>query len=158
MTGLRDSVVLDLLNALHDGIAGTSPAQVSFGEPEGFTSGDFLAIGVTDPGAGRPTQSANSQTDWAALSMGSGYDETGEIACSAWSVNGSDDMQEVVAKAYARLSEVLAYIRANYTDTNLLGVQGLWELRLAGHELQTFRTDGGCIAYLLFRLAFQATI
>ena len=154
------TVQLALLKALVDLFKGVTFASVSFGEPVALQSGDFLAVGISDPEAGGRSSAASSSIDWSTSMTPDGYAESGEIMCAAISVSGSDDLELAAESAYAILSAAVGAIRDNYTatqGTNLLGVEGLWELHLSSVELPVLVPgEFGATAYLLFRLAFQA--
>ena len=157
MAGSRFSVAPDLMFTLYAQLPEVIDAEISLSDPAGLSSGDYLGIGVTDPGANAPSVAATGGTDWRTSMTWDGFDDVGEISLSAWSVSGSDDMSEVITNVFALRSAVGEFVIDNYSDMDLLGVTGLWELKLSSYELSTFRVDGGCTAYLLFRLAYQAT-
>ena len=159
MTGLRSSVVPDLLTALHQLYSARLPeATVTLGSLTALVSGVHLAVGVTDPDASKPTTSATSSVDWRASTVDAGFDESGEVALAAAVVLGSDDLPEAIAAVYAVLAAVVAGVRAVWSPSNLLGVGGLWDLHVASTELITGQDAGGSLAYLLIRVAFQASI
>lgn len=159
MTGPRSSVVPDLLAALHQLYSARLPeATVTLGSLTALVSGVHLAVGVTDPDASKPTTSATSSVDWHASTIDAGFDEAGEIALAAAVALGSDDLPEAIASVYVVLAEVVAGIRAVWSPSDPLGVGGLWDLHVASTELVTGQDDGGCLAYLLIRVAFQASI
>lgn len=154
------TVHLSLLRALYALWSGSVSASVSFGEPVALQSGNFLAVGVTDPEAAGKSSAASATIDWASTMTPDGYAESGEVACAVVVIDGSDDLEPVADAAYGILAEAVELIRNNYTATNgtdLLGVTGLWELRLASVELSVLAPgEYGATAYLLFRLAYQA--
>lgn len=159
MTGPRSSVVPDLLLALHALYSDRLPeATVTLGSLTALVSGTHLAVGVTDPDASKPTTSATSTVDWHASTIDAGFDESGEVALAAAVALGSDDLPEAITAVYVVLAEVAAGIRAAWSLSNLLGVCGLWDLHVSSTELVTGQDGGGCLAYLLIRVAFQASI
>lgn len=151
---------LALLKALVSLFTSSLDASVSFGEPLELQSGDYLAVGVTDPEAAGKSSAASSSIDWATVMSPDGYSESGEIMCAAISTAGTDDLETVADSAYAILAAAVNAIRSNYTatnGTNLLGVPGLWELRLSSVELPVLAPgEFNATAYLLFRFSFQA--
>ena len=158
MAGPQFTVVPDLMFALFAQLPDVlEDVEVSLSDPAGLSSGDYLGIGVTDPEANSPSVAATGNIEWRTSMTRDGFDDVGDISLSAWSVNGSDDMAEVIANVFAISAAVGRFVVDNYSDVDLLGVTGLWELHLSSYELSTFRIDGGCTAYLLFRLAYQAT-
>lgn len=159
MSGLRSSVVPDLIAALVERLDTVLPdVTVTTGLGNGLSSGERLAVGVIDPDARTPATGATSSITWSTSIAQDNFDETGDVALAAICISGDDDMAEAIAKVYAILAGVIAHIRDSWVDQDLLGVQGLWDLHVTSTELTPAITDTGAIAYLLFRLAFQATI
>lgn len=159
MSGPRSSVVPDLLVALHQLYSARLPeATVTLGSLTALVSGVHLAVGVTDPDATKPTTSATSTVEWHASTVDAGFDEAGEVAIAAAVALGSDDLPQAIAAVYAVLAQVVAGIRAVWSPSDLLGVGGLWDLHVASTELVTGQDDNGCLAYLLIRIAFRASI
>ena len=154
------TVQLDLLKALVSLLGNLPDVNVSFGEPRALQSGDTLAVGVTDPEAAGKSSAASSTITWGTSMTEDGYAESGEVMLAAVSTSGGNDLTEVADRVYRILGEVVAAIRSNYAATNgqnLLGVAGLWELRLSAVDLPVLAPgEYGATAYLLFRLAYQA--
>lgn len=150
---------LAVAQVLHDGLkpALAASADVGYGNQTALSSRDYLGFLATDPGASRPTVGASGTTDWRTSMTTDGFDDAGEIAICAWAWNGSRDVLAVAARVFALRAEVGQYVVDNYSNQNLCGVTGLWDLKLTSYELSTFPTSEGCTAYLLFKLAYQAT-
>lgn len=160
MTALRSSVGPDLISALADGLpSGLDPeVTVTVGLPVGLTSGDYLGIGIVDPESARSNSSFSSTITWSTDMTVDGFDETGELQLAAVAIRGDDDTAGVIVAVFDILSRLISWLRSQWSASDLLGVVGLWDLRVGGTDLTTFQSSSGCAAYLQIRLAFQATI
>ena len=150
------SIVPALALALLE-ISDTLDVEIGIGNPPGLSSRDYLGILATDPDATRPTSGATGETDWATSMTPDGFNDNGTMALCAWASGGSDDMLDVVQRVFAIRSAVGQFVVDNYDNVAILGVVGLWECHLGTYELQTFPSEDGAVAYLLFSLAYQAT-
>lgn len=154
---MSDFSIVPALAAALLNVASVIDVEADIGNPTALSSRDYLGILATDPGSTRPTSGAMGETDWATTMTRDGFDDNGTIALAAWATSGSEDMADVVNRVFAIRSAVGQYVVDNYTDRSILGVEGLWELHLSSYELQTFPSEDGATAYLLFNLAYKAT-
>lgn len=159
MSGLRSSVVPDLIAALVAQLTTVLPGvSVTTGLDSGIRSGPALAVGVIDPEAKTPTTGATSTIEWSTSMSTDGFNESGDLSLAAIVTSGSTDLEDAISQAYGILSDVIGYLRSSWSNHDLLGVEGLWDLHVTSTELTPALSDSGCVAYLLFHLAFQATI
>lgn len=161
MTTLRSSIATDLIAALRDGLPSglSSDVIVTVGLPVGLNSGDYLGIGIEDGFEDAKSRSSfNSAITWATDMTVDGFDEVGELSLAAVAIRGSDDLSEPISAVYSILSDLIAWLRSKWSASDLLGIKGLWDLRVSNTDMTTYQNESGCAAYLQIRLAFQATI
>jgi hypothetical protein len=160
VTTLRSSIATDLITALADGLQSElgTDVLVTVGLPVGMNSGDYLGIGIVDPEDAKSRSSFNSTITWATDMTVDGFDEVGELSLAAVAIRGSDDLSEPIAAVNSILSDLIAWLRSKWSTSDLLGIEGLWDLRVSNLDLTTYQNESGCAAYLQIRLAFQATI
>ena len=160
MTTPRSSIAADLITTLADGLQSElgTDVQVTVGLPVGLNSGDYLGIGIVDPEDAKSRSSYNSTITWATDMTVDGFDEVGELALAAVAIRGSDDLSEPISAVYSILSDLIAWLRSKWSASDLLGIKGLWDLRVSNLDMTTYQNEFGCAAYLQIRLAFQATI
>ena len=154
------SVGWQLLEALRERFNARLDASVSMGLPTGIESGDYVGVGVSDPeAAGRPASAFNSSMEWSTSIAPEGpFDEDGEVSLAAVASRSDDELPEAIKSVYAIFNQMLAVLRELWSDHDLLGVVGLWDLKPAGVELNTAQLDGQAVAYLLIRWSFQAEV
>lgn len=119
--------------------------------------GDFLMIGVDDPDAPTPADSATSTQDWGPFRASSSKrDEQGSLTCAALSWNGNADMKAARDAAFATAGAVSTLLRNDPT----LGLAPtlLWARFGSSLDLSQQQDEGGAQAVVVFRIAFQARI
>ena len=151
----------DLIDALVGGAPANIPGGVNVydGFPDALESGDALMIGIDDYD-GRTKASAGSSTEeWATLSCPR-IDETGSITCVALSQNGNRDPKAARDAVYAIHADLRTWLRSLLTGTpDVLGVSGVWDLRVGGvDELNQSQDGNGATALIRFSIAYQARI
>lgn len=159
------SVVPALIDALvtgADALTGTGGALEGvlvfdgFGVSEDF--GDVLMIGVDDPDAEDPANSADTEQKWHDTGQAARRDETGLITCCAlsWNGNGPDGGQKKARDAvYVMVDALAAMCRANPS----LGIaQLLWTGFGSSSQLNQNQDGQGAVAWLIFRIEFVALI
>ena len=154
------SVGWQLLEALRERFDARLDASVSMGLPTGIESGDYVGVGVSDPeAAGRPASAFTSSLEWAASIAPTGpFSESGEVALAAVASRSDGELNDAIEGVWAIYTQMVAVLRELWSDHDLLGVVGLWDLKPSGVELNTAQLDGQAVAYLLIRFSFRATI
>lgn len=153
------SVAWSLTKALRDLLSSKLEASVSIGLPNGMSSGDYVALAVTDPeAAGRPASAYTSDFEWADSVAPTDLKVSGEVSLAIVAVRGDDDLEAACDAVEAILDQIDAEVRGAWSSHDLLGVPGLWDLRLSSTEANTTPLDGASFAYLLARYTFQALI
>ena len=154
------SVGWQLLEALRELFDARLDASVSMGLPTGIESGDYIGVGVSDPmAAGSPASAFSSSLEWASSIAPTGpFSESGEVALAAFASRSDDELAEAVEGVWAIYTQMVGVLRESWSDHDLLGVVGLWDLKPAGVELNTAQLDGQAVAYLLIRWSFQAEV
>ena len=154
------SVGWQLLEALRERFDARLDASVSMGLPTGIESGDYVGVGVSDPeAAGRPASAFTSSLEWAASIAPTGpLSESGEVALAAVASRSDGELNDAIEGVWAIYTQMVAVLRELWSDHDLLGVVGLWDLKPSGVELNTAQLDGQAVAYLLIRFSFRATI
>jgi hypothetical protein len=124
---------------------------------------NLLMIGVDDPSALDPANSADSSQTMATAGTPRSRSETGRITCAALSWSGGTDQKTVRDAAFATVAAVENLLRADprlgLTSYPLLVMQMGDDLRLTQNQYQaTEDTAGGVEALLIFTIAFEARI
>lgn len=152
------SILPSLIDALVTQARVALPAlQVFDGYGASEDPGDFLMIGVDDPDAPTPADSAESVQDWGPYrASGSKRDEQGSITCAALSWNGNGDVKAARDAAFASVGAVSTLLRNDPT----LGLSPslLWARFGSVLDLSQQQDGSAVQAVVLFRVAFQARI
>lgn len=137
--------------------AGTSLPSLNVYDGFGATDdpGDFLMVGVSDPDIEGADSGADAQQDWATVGLQGARSEQGEITCAALSWNGDGNAKAARDSAYATVAAVETFCR---NDPDLGIPTLLWNSALTSHQLTQNQDEGGALAMVIFRIAFQARI
>jgi hypothetical protein len=155
-------VIPDLIDALVTVAVDALPeVTVCDGLPQQLNTGAYLCIGVDDWDAGTSVVAARASHEWADLS-GREVDEDGTITAMAWIQTGSTDAKparDAVFAIHAAVKECLRAAVDGAHSPDVLGVAGLWNLRVGGvDEFSQPQSEDGVLALLRFPIVFQARI
>jgi hypothetical protein len=145
-----------LVSALSTALA---PVDVRYGY--GYTDtqvGTAVMIGATDPFSepGTPDTIEESSQQWVGTGNGGRRDEEGDLQCVAvsWTGNpGQEGVQEAYEAAYAATAGVEAYLKANPTVGDVLGL--LWAEFGTDSQAREFDNNGP-VCLLQFSIHFRA--
>lgn len=153
------SVVPALITALvstFDTALADEAVVVSDGALVSDEATDFLLVGIESPFDDSST-AANVTAPWATYGTGQGttgaVEETGDVTCILYRLDGDGDQGAVRTAAYAAMDLLATALAANTTQ----GVTGVQWCRLgASHRLTQAQTEYGAEAAVVFTVNFYA--
>lgn len=153
---MATTVIPSLIDAI---VAGSRVALPGLNVYDGFGAtddpGDFLMVGVSDPDLEGADTGADARQSWATVGLQGARNEEGEVTCVALSWNGDGDPKAARDSAYVTVAAVETFCR---NDPDLGIPTLLWNSALTSHNLTQNQDEGGALAMVVFRIAFQARI
>lgn len=158
---MATTIAFDLVTELVTICRANVPADtiVYDGPGVGEDPGNFLMVGVEDPGSRQPSESASGTQEWSGLGAKAAR-ESGSVTCSAlaWTGDVGDEAQQACRETVRDI--VQAVDLALRDDPNLGGtVPGLMWVRYGkNYRLTQLSAEDGTAALFYFEIAYEARL